>query len=220
MRFDAVDTSLSSSENLIVILPSPPGTSSLKTSAKFFATPLNVRSSASSFLASRCSIRAVIASSPFTISFSRSKSLWRWSEKLTYWSCAFLFTWPNCSSWRLQSAFSAISCSLDLLVNDWSNPPLGIAPNLRMQSVASSCLRCNCDRLDSSLSSSLASSCCLEISAASSARSFSSDAAKSRSSLFLLSCWLAKSACAFSAPDRRLRNSSNRVAALPPRSGL
>ena len=82
--------------------------------------PLKVRSMASSFFRSRCSISSVMASRPLSRSSFLSRSVLLCSVKLINWSFAFLFTWlresKKAPEWiETQVHESTITCRLPKL---------------------------------------------------------------------------------------------------------
>mmetsp|Transcript_13270 Transcript_13270/g.33305 ORF Transcript_13270/g.33305 Transcript_13270/m.33305 type:complete len:246 (-) Transcript_13270:351-1088(-) len=117
----------STSDLIITSSPEPPGTSSVKARTNSRATPLNVRSSSSSFCMSRALISSLILPSSFPCSWNLFVYSSRCSAKLTYWSRAFLFTWLN-----LCSSFCTFSCCLSrlllLLSENLPNASLGREP--------------------------------------------------------------------------------------------
>mmetsp|Transcript_37096 Transcript_37096/g.104699 ORF Transcript_37096/g.104699 Transcript_37096/m.104699 type:complete len:244 (-) Transcript_37096:945-1676(-) len=151
--------------------PRPPGASSAKISRKCFATPLKVRSMASSLRMSSARTSSLIFTSPACSSACRLRRSSRCSVNVTYCSSAFLLTWLNC-----------LSSSPTFLRRRWrSFVPLflyfskasdGRLPSSRIFFDTSSCRWLYCVRRDSSVSSlrscslalssraSLAASCC------------------------------------------------------------
>mmetsp|Transcript_23508 Transcript_23508/g.73197 ORF Transcript_23508/g.73197 Transcript_23508/m.73197 type:complete len:321 (+) Transcript_23508:916-1878(+) len=138
--------------------PSPPGTSSWKTSSKCCATSLKVRSSAAAFCASRCLMSSRMESAPVSTASLRSRSCSRCSAKLAYWERAFLLTWEYFFSCLLILSTWSSSARLDMAGSTTAATSRGREPRARMAAECSSSLAESTLRRVRSLSSCFASS--------------------------------------------------------------
>ena len=145
--------------------PNPPGTSSAKTSLKCLATPLKVRSMASSLRMSSAWMSSRILVSERSSSALRSPSSSRCSVKLVYWSRALRLTDPYLFVWvRGESGGKAAGespylvsvdrhrfCPVPSCPTPHQDPPPSPCPSLpshfaRSASTFSSCLWRACIR--------------------------------------------------------------------------
>mmetsp|Transcript_14649 Transcript_14649/g.39630 ORF Transcript_14649/g.39630 Transcript_14649/m.39630 type:complete len:235 (-) Transcript_14649:2745-3449(-) len=170
--------------------PRPPGTRSANTSRKCLATPLKVRSMASSLRASKVLISSWILWAATSSSCFRAARSVRCAVKEACWSRARLFTPPKCLATRAATLLSAADNSLTFLCLWASNASAGSVPRSRIRRVRFSALLVSVARCRAKRSRAAASSAAAAIPRA------AASVAASLSVARVLALWLARSRAA------------------------